>query len=85
MSKTTLITNSLILALGSVLLLSIATYLVPINLALSPTIAALLGAALSLILAVIYAIILHKKFGTNTDKKESPQTILVNETWILKH
>jgi len=84
-SKTTLIVNSLILSLSCCLSLSILAYLVKVNLFIPRNSLAILGGILFITLTVGFALYLHKQFGSNTKKKPAVQTILVNDTWLLKH
>ena len=85
MSKSTLAANSLILSLGSALCLAIIIYLLPINIALSAAMLAVVSTTLVLVLAAGFALYLYKKFGSNADKPSTPETVFVNETWIMKH
>ena len=85
MRKSTLVANSLILSLGCVLCLAIITYLLPFNIALTPATLVIFGLILTLTLMAVFAIYLHKKFRANKNQKHAPETVLINETWLLKH
>jgi len=84
MRKRTLITNSLTLSLGTVLSLAIFAYLAPLNLSLSPTASAILWLTLLLGLTFIFTVYLSRKFPTTGYDNREADTILVNETWLLK-
>ena len=85
MSKTTLIANSLILSLGTVLSLTILAYLLRLTLIVSPGILKAAAGVLFLTLTAGFALYLRRKFGPHDDKGRKPNTILVNETWLMKH
>ena len=85
MSKTTLIANSLILSLGTVLSLAILAYLMRLTLLFSPSVLISSAVILLLVLTAGFALYLRRNFGSYEDKARKPKTVLVNETWLLKH
>lgn len=85
MSKTTLIANSLILSLGSVLCLAIISVLIPRNFVPSPLISVVIGLILVFVLTVAFAVYLHRKFGSSVGENQKADSVLVNETWLLRN
>ena len=84
MSRRTLFSNSLILSLGCFLTLAIAAYLLRLNALVSPKFMIAAGALLFVGLAIGFALYLRKRFGSRPNIQSVPQTVLVNETWLLK-
>jgi len=85
MRMTTLIANSLTLSLGCFVILSILAYLVKLDSVMSPVALISGGIVLILALAAIFAVYLRKKFGPSPMNMDTADTVLVNETWLLKH
>ena len=85
MSKTTLIANSLILSLGTVLSLAILAYLMRLTLFFSPGVLISSAIILLLVLTAGFALYLRRKFGSYDEKARNPKTVFVNDTWLLKH
>jgi len=85
MRKSTLAANSLILSLGSTVSIAIIAYLLKLNLIFRPVILTCVGGLLFIAFTAGFALYLRRKFGSNRDKKRAPSSVLVNETWLLKH
>ncbi len=84
MSKMTLLANSLILSLGCILSLAILAYLLKLNQVVTSSVLISAAGILLFVLTAAFGLYLRRKFGSYEDEQRKPETILVNETWLLK-